>query len=449
MSESRGLTFERCALISGLLSRDDLDEAWLLLPPSSNHIARDSTQGEEQLAQKLVELGRLNVWQAKQLLDGRTKFTLGAYRIVDSLGQGGMGQVFKGEHSVLGRVVAIKVLPLAKSTPEAVASFLQEIRNQAMLDHKNLVHALDSGQDGNVYYLVTEYVPGCDLRKLVRRDGLLSMPAAARIISEVAAGLQYAHEQGLIHRDVKPGNVLVTPDGHAKLSDLGLASSLREDASDDPRFGKIMGTADYLSPDHITAPWEPKPAWDIYALGCTLYYAVTGKVPFPFATTLADKAKAHCELQPLDPRRLNPALESAFVDVIADMMAKDPTRRIPTAADVIARLDPWSRQVEPSPTRFHDSEIWSQVEIPVPPSESPAEVELEDTQASAPSLGLKSPEEPVGEGPTGGLRSSQPPASPAEPPVVVWSPLLFLVLLPLGLTALVMFVWWLVRLMVA
>ena len=118
-------------------------------------------------------MGALNAWQAKQLLDGRTKFTLGPYRIVDSLGQGGMGQVFKAEHAVLGRTVAIKVLPRDKSTPEAIANFTREIQALAKLDHPQLVRALDEGHDGNVYYLVTEYVPGTDLRKLVRRDGPL------------------------------------------------------------------------------------------------------------------------------------------------------------------------------------------------------------------------------------------------------------------------------------
>ena len=337
----RGTTFERCALVSGLLTQGQLDQARDALRRAANvpEEARFSPT-EEQLAEQLIALGMLNRWQAQQLLAGRSKFNLGPYWIVDSLGHGGMGQVFKGEHGLLGRVVAIKVLPREKSTPESVASFTREIRAQAKLDHVNLVRALDAGQDGNVYYLVAEYVPGTDLRKMVRLHGPLSMEKAANIISQVAAGLQHAHEQGLIHRDVKPGNILVTPDGVAKLSDLGLAGSLKG-AAEDPRFGRIVGTADYLSPDHIKAPANPTPLWDIYSLGCTLYYAVTGKVPFPGGTT-ADKARAHCQLRPLDPRRLNPTLSAEFVEVMADMMAKDPAERIQSAAEVIERLKPWS-----------------------------------------------------------------------------------------------------------
>jgi eukaryotic-like serine/threonine-protein kinase len=344
VSTSSRSAFEQCALASGLLTQEHLDEARASVRWSEgDQPDNDAPPSDRQLADRLVELARINAWQARQLLDGRTKFNLGPYWIVDSLGQGGMGQVFKAEHGILGRVVAVKVLPRAKSTPEAIDNFNREIRALASLDHPRLVRALDAGHDGNVYYLVTEYVPGADLRKLIRRSGPLGMEAAAGIISQVAEGLAHAHGQGLIHRDVKPGNVLVTPEGEAKLSDLGLAGPLDRGAETDPRFGKIVGTADYLSPDHVRDPWNPTAAWDIYSLGCTLYYAVTGKVPFPGGTT-AEKARAHCELRPLDPRRLNPRLTSEFVDVLADMMAKDPAQRIPSAIDVMRRLEPWARR---------------------------------------------------------------------------------------------------------
>jgi serine/threonine protein kinase len=339
--------FWQSALASGLLSEQQLAEArsgvrWAV----GDEPEVDAPPTDEQLANRLVETGQLNRWQAQQLLEGRTKFNLGPYWIVDSIGQGGMGQVFKAEHSVLGRDVAIKVLPRSKSTPEAEASFTREIRTLASLDHPRLVRALDAGHDGNVYFLVCEYVPGADLRKFVRRGGPLSMQAAARIVSHVAEGLDYAHRKGLIHRDVKPGNVLVSPDGEAKLSDLGLAGPLEADAENDPRYGKIVGTADYVSPDHIESPWDPTPAWDIYSLGCTLYYAVTGKVPFPGGST-ADKARAHRELRPLHPRQLNRRLSDEFIDVMADMMAKNPAERITSAAEVISRLARWANEAIP------------------------------------------------------------------------------------------------------
>jgi serine/threonine protein kinase len=337
-------------------------------------------------------MGLLNAWQAKQLLDGRNKFTLGAYRIIDSIGQGGMGHVFKAEDPILKRVVAIKVLPRDKSTPEAIANFTREIQALGSLSHPKLVRAVDAGKDGNVNFLVTEYVPGADLRKLVRRNGPLSMEAAANIISQVAEGLHHAHQQGIVHRDVKPGNVLVTPEGDAKLSDLGLAGPMySSNADQDPRYGKIVGTADYLSPDHIKSPWNPVPSWDIYSLGCTLYYAVTGKVPFPGGTT-SDKARAHCDLKPLDPRRLNHRLSDSFVDVVADMMAKDPAERVPSALAVIERLAPWAKEFQ------------NQRQAAAGGPSSPPTVE-KPVPASAMSI---TPTEPLG--------LPQPPPLPSPPP---------------------------------
>jgi serine/threonine protein kinase len=325
--------FRQSALTSGLLTQADLDQALasFVAPPS-----------DESLSNKLVQDGRLNRWQAEQLVAGRTKFTLGPYQIIDSIGQGGMGQVFKAEHSIMGRVVAVKVLPKHKSTPQAIANFTREIRAQAQLDHANLVRAFDAGQDGNVHFLVTEYVPGIDLRRLVRRQGAVELNSAASIIYQAALGLHHAHGRGLIHRDVKPGNILVTPDGHAKVSDLGLAGYFSDEPDQESTDAKIVGTADYLSPEQILTPDRLTPTSDVYSLGCTLYYCITGKVPFP-GGTVRDKARAHCQLPPLDPRRLTPGLPDGFVEVLAEMMAKDPGQRLQSMAEVARRLQPWAQ----------------------------------------------------------------------------------------------------------
>lgn len=406
MKTPRRSVFERCALASGLLTQEQLDKARAVLARLQRDLENPPTADyDRRLADKLVELGSLNVWQAKQLLDGRTKFNLGPYWIIDYLGQGGMGQVFKAEHGVLGRIVAVKVLPRSRSTPEAIANFNREMRAQARLDHENLVRAFDAGEDGNVCYLVTEYVPGSDLRKLVRSLGPLSMQEAARTISQIARGLQHAHDQGLVHRDVKPGNILVSPEGVAKLSDLGLAGPLEGGKETDPRFGRIVGTADYLSPDHIQSPWEPKPAWDIYSLGCTLYYAVTGKVPFPGGTT-ADKAQAHLKLRPLDPCRLNPGLSPQFVETLADMMAKDPSERIGSASEVAARLAPWVGERAASPAGSRSSHLVEPA-LAIPPGMVPSSSGasypvprdlpgMDDTEATFPELPELSPSQKEG-----------------------------------------------------
>jgi serine/threonine protein kinase len=335
--------FVRSALISGIVTQQQIDEAVDAIRSRGGLGALPLVEvGDELLAKQLTAMEYLTSYQAAQLRDGRTKLNLGPYVITDWLGQGGMGQVFVAVHQIMGRKVAIKVLPKHKSTPEAISSFNREIRTQAQLDHKNLVRAYDAGNDGNTYFLVTEYVPGTDLRKLIRSQGPLTMRQAAWVIMQAAAGLEYAHQQRLIHRDVKPGNILVTSKGIAKVSDLGLAGFLSE-AENDPRANKIVGTADYLAPEKILTPRIITPVSDIYSLGCTLYYAVTGKVPFPGGTT-RDKARRHCEETPWHPRQFNPDISDELVDLIADMMEKDPARRIQTAGEVAKRLEPWASQ---------------------------------------------------------------------------------------------------------
>ena len=282
---------QRSALVSGLITREQLENAIAKTrQPEFGSPAPRVEITDELLGRQLVEMDLLTPYQAEQLKAGRTKLTLGPYIITDWIAQGGMGQVFKAEHPMMGREVAIKVLPHSRSTPSAISNFIREIRAQAALDHDNLVRAFDAGHDGNVYYLVTEFVNGSDLRRLVRQEGALPIPQAASIIMQAACGLDSAHEQGLIHRDIKPGNILVTPEGKAKVSDLGLAGFLTSNEYD-PRSHKIVGTADYISPEQIKSPESVTSASDIYSLGCTLYYTVTGKVPFPGGST-RDKRRA-------------------------------------------------------------------------------------------------------------------------------------------------------------
>jgi serine/threonine protein kinase len=373
--KAESLTFCQCALVSRLVTQEQLDEAIGQIHGGSVDPTTLPAEevDEERLAAALVELGVLTSYQADQLRGGRTKLNLGPYTITDFIGQGGMGQVFKAEHTVMGRECAIKVLPLSKSTPEAIESFTREIRTQAQLDHPNLVRAHDAGHDGNVHYLVTEYVPGTDLRRLVRGRGPLTMQHGANVIVQAALGLDYAHQRGLIHRDVKPGNILVTPDGMAKVSDLGLSGFIHE-ADQDPRKGKIVGTADYLSPEQIQNPQEITLVSDIYSLGCTLYYAISGKVPFPGGTT-RDKAQRHLEETPWHPRRFNPDVSEEFVEVIADMMEKDPKARIQTATEVASRLEPWARDSSPLQYQQLTKSPW----MPPPLPTGAADEDMQDT----------------------------------------------------------------------
>ena len=354
--------FQQAAVASGLLSEEHLERARRALAGKAASAESDAVQPtDEQLGDQLVEMGYLNQWQVGQLLQGYTKFTLGPYLILDAIGKGGMGYVFKGEHTMLGRVEAIKVLPRDQSTSESIAKFCHEIRALARLDHPNLVRLTYADKDGDTYFLVTEYIPGSNLRRLVRNHGQLDQKTAAIIISQAAEGLQHAHEQGFVHRDVKPGNLMVSPDGLTKLTDLGLATFSSDFTRSDQytdmltatgitrgkKVEHIVGTPDYLAPEVIITPSEIKPTSDIYSLGCTLYYAVTGKVPFPGGET-SDKLRRHLEEIPLTPQRINAELDDELVAVIADMMRKNPEQRIPTAAEVVVRLRPWTESLDPS-----------------------------------------------------------------------------------------------------
>jgi serine/threonine protein kinase len=289
------------------------------------------------------------------------------------------------------------VLPKSKSTPEAVAAFQREIRAQAQLDHPNLVRVSYADFEGDTYFFVTEYVPGTDLRKLVRRNGPLPYSVASTIISQAAEGLHYAHRRGLVHRDVKPGNLLVTPDGRTKITDLGLAWFLMEELEGGGRTGKVgslVGTADYLAPETIRQPEKIVPVSDVYSLGCTLYYAVTGKVPFPGGTT-AEKIRRHLDETPLNPLHFNPDLPRGFCDAIAAMMDKNPDTRTPTAAAVVELLRPWCderatkhlAEVSPSGSGIFSKSSASPQKAPPPMDETMAFV-LDDMELAS---GVESP----------------------------------------------------------
>lgn len=338
--------FERAILASGLVDPTSLDVVadTVAVPPSgaiNESQAATSAAYDTRLALALERNSLLNSWQIDQLREGRTKFTLGPYLILDAIGKGGMGHVFKGEHQWLGRPEAIKVLPRSKSSPATIANFRHEIRAQAQLDHPNLVRVSFADQDGETYYFVTEFVPGVDLRRLVRRCGALTSDQAACLMLQAAEGLDYAHRRGLVHRDVKPGNLLVTPKGVVKVTDLGLAWFLNDASPDlESREGKVVGTCDYLAPESIRHPDRIVPVSDVYSLGCTLYYAATGKVPFPGGNAM-DKMRRHGKEKPLDPRSLNPSLDEDFVELIQAMMNKDPLQRTPSAAAVAEQLEPF------------------------------------------------------------------------------------------------------------
>lgn len=339
--------FRETALASGLVHPGQVEAAEREVRLVIDEAAAEPGAWDQAVADKLVAQGLLTKFQAREMLAGRRRFRLGQYTVLDELGRGGMGQVFRAEHAMMGREVALKVLPRAKSTPEYEAAFQREIRVLARLDHEHLVRALDAGHDAKVYYLVTELVPGLDLRQQVLKYGPLDEIAAASVITQAAQGLAYAHEQGLVHRDVKPGNLLVTQDGRVKVLDLGLAGSMLD--AESTSTGRVVGTMDYMAPEQIRSPDTVGPAADVYGLGCTLYFALTGQVPFPGGTR-KEKAQRQLTEPPTPLAQLAPHIDAGLRRVVEGMMKKSPAERIGTAQEVVQRLRPWTpRSTVPMP----------------------------------------------------------------------------------------------------
>ncbi|MFM8633212.1 MAG: serine/threonine-protein kinase [Planctomycetia bacterium] len=332
--------FRDLAAASGLLSAQQIEslETDRRQESGAANDLDDPAGADRALAELAVSQKLLTKFQARELLRGRTRFTLGQYRILDEIGRGGMGQVFKAEHGIMKRVVAVKVLPHSKMNAHTEAAFQREIRMLAELDHENIVRALDAGYDGNVHYLVTEYIAGRDLRRQVERHGPLDLQRAALVIAQAARGLAYAHRRGFVHRDVKPGNLLVTRDGRVKLLDLGLAGSLVD--ADSMKSGRRVGTPGYTAPEQIRAPQKVGPEADIYGLGCSLFFAVTGQPPFP-GENREEKERRQLSGPLPSVRTIVPQIDDAFAAVISAMMRPSPSERIRTADAVIEQLRPW------------------------------------------------------------------------------------------------------------
>ena len=321
---------------------------------------KDHTPEESQLADELIRQGFLNRWQAEQLLEGRTKFSLGKYRIFDAIGRGGYGYVFLGRKLSEQQCAAIKVLPISRATPELSRRFKHEIEVQQDLRHPNLIRFVDSGQDGNVHYMVHEFMDGGDVRALLRQETILPLDTATTIIAQMARAVQYLHENGIVHRDIKPANILLSSTGMARLIDLGLATLIDiHDASTNQNneeengtsnrqldssiiaSGRVAGTVDYMAPDQLLAPTHPVPAWDIYSLGCTLYQLLTGTVPFPSGDT-QEKFRAKLQSEPKDARIYNQAIPFDIADLLRSMLTPRREHRIASAKAVAEHLDTWA-----------------------------------------------------------------------------------------------------------
>ncbi|MDY0165376.1 MAG: protein kinase [Thermoguttaceae bacterium] len=304
--------------------------------------ARQSVQGLDDAtvaARKLARDGHLTRWQAAQLLAGRSSFLLGKYKLIDLLGRGGMGRVFLGRHVTMQRPVALKIVSRdVGNNPAALERFLAEARAIAALDHPAIVQAYSVDCEGERYYIVMEYVDGRDLQRVVEEDGPLDCRTAVDYMRQAADGLAHAHGRNLVHCDIKPSNLLVNSQGQVKILDMGMARLGGGDDEDDVSDSNhILGSVDYLAPEQALGSGNFDHRADIYSLGCTLYFLLTGHPPFPEGT-LPERILKHQTQQPRPIPTERPDVPPQLVQVCRRMMAKQPEDRFQSADEVIAAL---------------------------------------------------------------------------------------------------------------
>ncbi len=321
-----------------------------------------ATGNIDQLATALVRDGLLTRFQAKQIKLGRYKrFTIAEkYRLLELLGVGGMGAVYLCEHMFMKRLVALKVLPVEKmDEPSAIARFYREARAVAAMDNPNIVRAYDIDKYEQLHFLVMEYVDGTSLQEIVAKHGPMDPLRIASYMAQAAHGLQHAHELNLVHRDIKPGNLLLDRSGTVKILDMGLARFFDTNKHDNltEKFDNnaVLGTADYLAPEQAMSSVVDIRA-DIYALGGSMYFMLTGQVPFPEGT-IAQKLMAHQTKEPKPVAAFRRDVPPELLAVLHNMMRKNPNERYQTPADLFHALAPWYEQPIPPPPAHEMPEL--------------------------------------------------------------------------------------------
>lgn len=387
---------------SGLLSADELDA-----------IRADKRPGDAQaLARELIVAGKLTKYQASAAYQGKARgLILGQYVVLDRIGAGGMGQVYKAQHRRMKRLVALKVLPMAATkNPDLVKRFLREVEAAARLTHPNIVIAHDADEANGTHFLVMEYVDGHDLNSLDKLGWPLTVAEALDYTIQAARGLAYAHAQGVVHRDIKPANLLLDKSGTIKILDMGLARFEAELGSGDglTQSGAIMGTVDYMAPEQAEDTRKADHRSDIYSLGCTLYKLLTGAAVYG-GESLMSKMLAHRD-QPVPSLRMkrddvSPELDAVF----QKMVAKQPAARFATMNEALAALESCKAGVGSS--------------IQSPPPIVPAETSLTDMFADLTQFEAARPTTTVAPGativtvqplPVGGAAATRPPKLPAR-----------------------------------
>jgi hypothetical protein len=319
------------------------------LPPAIETEEEEEEQSVTvEALKKLMLKGMLTREQANWILEGKVEdYKVGEYRVLDILGTGGMGWLYVAVNENSGEKAAVKVIS-KRMENDYITRFKLEARAGLMLNHPNIVRTSKLGETDEIWYVAMELVEGISLQELIGRQGTIPWPQACSLIAQAAAGLHHAHEKELVHRDIKPGNLLVKKNGTVKVLDFGLALGAR--GEDDEEFMLAMisgqgcvGTADYIAPEQTIDSFAVGPPADIYSLGCTLYCALTGMVPFP-GESVAKKLRAHRTKMARPVREIKPEVPVAVEEIVAKMMARRKEDRYASAAGVLAALQPHARR---------------------------------------------------------------------------------------------------------
>jgi serine/threonine-protein kinase len=354
---------------------DSIRQCRLLEPGRLNELTSDLLarfSDPRALARELIQRDWLTPFQLNQLALGRGPLLVfGPYVLLERLGKGGMGRVFKARHQESGRILALKILRRRfVSHPLALERFRRESQAVAQMSHPNIVQALETGQVAATPFLAMEYVEGTDLHLLVDKGGPLAIPLACAYAHQAALGLEHAHSRGVIHRDIKPRNLLIaTPGvgprsaaGVLKILDFGLALLEWETAGTNrlTQLGRRVGTVEYMAPEQEASCRDADARCDIYSLGCSLYYALAGRPPF-LESERAGSIYPEVSWEAPPVQCFRPDVPPGLSDVLATMLARDPDRRYQTAAAVAATLVPFVQA-----TNHARTSDWESVDAPVP-----------------------------------------------------------------------------------
>jgi serine/threonine protein kinase len=329
----------RNVLRSGLVSREELQT-------TLRSLAKERRDHAPATADHLIEKGKITRFQLHKLSRGITiGLVLGPYHLLTPLGRGGSGTVYLAIDARSNQHVALKILPpkIARQEERLLARFQREMEISQKVKHINIARTLDVGIRQGIHYIAMEYIPGTTLYRQVAGKTPLTVARVAHLISETAAGLGQAHAQGVIHRDMKPSNIMVTPRDHAKVLDLGLAYTQGEEVEDIEVVGGrgyIVGSIDYMAPEQTRDPTTVDARADLYALGCCMYFALTGRPPFPEGTVY-QKVRAHRHEAPIPLRNLNAEVPDGFAAIVHKLLAKAPDERFASAVELTAALAPF------------------------------------------------------------------------------------------------------------